>query len=156
MKFLTLVIATVVLADFSCGLTFNVEVKVDQPPKPTPRQQDDKGTLFVTLIGQEHQTQKTPLSTKSEVLSPGRVYTYKLTDVPDDLGQLIGVYLYWDYDADWYNPLKWDIWINPVIYVHQMMFTAVETNDKYLLCGSKVPIVAGKDNRAFFVNSACV
>ncbi|XP_071953373.1 uncharacterized protein [Antedon mediterranea] len=151
MRFLTFIAVTFVLIDLSCAETFNVEVKIDQPPQRVQRKQEDKGVLFITFIGADHQTGKLPLSKKSEVFTPGQVYSYELTDVPDDLGDLVGVYLYWDYDADWYNPLKWDIWIDPIMYVHELRITS--PTQKYVMCGSKAPIMAGKENRAFFTSS---
>lgn len=133
-----------------CGFQFRIEVFFDDHR----RAEDAKGTLYVTFIGPNGDSSKTPLSPESIKYIPGAAYSFlAVSDI--DLSDVVGMYFEWTYDAAWYKPWEWDFFIDPEIYVHKMTVSTVQDPQTYLMCGPDDPIEAEEDVVAFFPVTEC-
>ena len=48
---------------------------------------------------------------------------------PSDLGDLSGLYLEWEYDADWYKWWDWEAIERPQLFIHQIQVTGTDGNE---------------------------
>lgn len=60
---------------------------------------------------------------------PGR--SYYVTGVGNSFADpLTKIEFSWEYDGDWYNPISWDIFRNPDVYVSRIVVDSLETRER--------------------------
>ncbi|XP_071953366.1 pancreatic triacylglycerol lipase-like [Antedon mediterranea] len=134
-----------------CGHPFLFNVFIDDPG--WIKGDKEIGTIFVSLIGQDQQSERILLTPESFLMKPGDDYNFvAVSDVIP--GPIVGATIEWEYDPDWYKPWDWDVFVNPDIYVHKIL---IQDKDgyTYVMCGDDSPIKANKGSKALFAVNSC-
>ncbi|XP_071953375.1 pancreatic lipase-related protein 2-like [Antedon mediterranea] len=128
-----------------------VEVNVDvtTASKPNGDKYNERGSLSIEWIGE---TSNTPLGSLSQTehFESGQTYTY-FTIIPESLGEVKGVKLVWEFDANWYKPWQW--FRKPEIYINNVGLTLFPLSQRMTLCGSGIEMKPGE--QVTLLPSAC-
>uniref|UniRef100_UPI0039812089 hypothetical protein n=1 Tax=Salmonella sp. s55044 TaxID=3159677 RepID=UPI0039812089 len=140
---------TTMASDPYCAYQYRVHIFFDDPNWFTD---DVVGDLYVTLIGSNGQS--------AQILVGSGTYKpdtdeYFVLPWGSNLGQLSGMYFYWEFDADWYKPWEWSLFDNPDIYVTHVEVDSMENEDHTIFCGITKKIKSNDDIRALFPVETC-
>ncbi|XP_014674459.1 PREDICTED: pancreatic triacylglycerol lipase-like [Priapulus caudatus] len=85
------------------------------------RSSDEKGTIYVNMIGMTGQSDFIEVTSGSVDLNSGETYE-RMTAAEHALGDILRVEFKWIYDYDWYFPWDWPIFGDPTIELDTYRF----------------------------------
>lgn len=102
---------------------------------------EQKGQLFLNLIGANGQLGELPVTADYISILPGHTYGFMMKST-HDIGRLSRITFKWAHDSHWYNPLSWSLFSHPALYVESVDIVNGETQDRHKFCGFNAQIDA--------------
>ncbi|XP_071491614.1 pancreatic lipase-related protein 2-like [Diadema antillarum] len=133
-----------------CAFQYRFNVQIDDGKKA---EDTNKGQIFISLVGDDGESETFSLSPDFRVYEPLTNYLH-IGASSVNVGFITRLYFEWDYDAEFYKPWEWEFFENPKLYIHQIIIDSAENGESYLMCGSYEAIEPDTP-RVFFRVDVC-